>query len=441
MLFSKISSSLHHSAYIHKLFLCSITKQLHPSFKYAICGIQNISHHFTPIRYEINVYLLLDYEYVEEHPDHWNRVFIWLLKARYHFCKEDENPLFNRERVTANSNTLFEKGTLINAVQHFVYQKILYNGPIHNTIHLCSIFHRDTPSYHTTAIIIEECSDSIRYPFLHWCINAKHCGVLHPARLPYIANIHIIYPKKEQTYHTFGLERNTHYSITIQNIDLFKWIVNALGKNVIEHFADCDYTESENVCVINDESKNRYPFEDIYEAMKSLKKTRILKNRNNAWLVSYGYSGRVREYAGGPPQLTNTIAGKSGNNLSLLQLALPILQKLSEEILIYFGNRIFVHEERNLVYAQTLGENFNLTIDGLNLFEGLDFAITSGVSNNLLSPHCDVMNDWRPGCNFCSVAKGIVTDNETNRDMQIVIIAYTRKDVGDYIYGASNYLL
>jgi hypothetical protein len=237
------------------------------------------------------------------------------------------------------------------------------------------------------------------------------------------------------------LERNTHYSITIQNIDLFKWIVNALGKNVIEHFADCDYTESENVCVINDESKNRYPFEDIYEAMKSLKKTRILKNRNNAWLVSYGYSGRVREYAGGPPQLTNTIAGKSGNNLSLLQLALPILQKLSEEILIYFGNRIFVHEERNLVYAQTLGENFNLTIDGLNLFEGLDFAITSGVSNNLLSPHCDVMNDWRPGCNFCSVAKGIVTDNETNRDMQIVIIAYTRKDVGDYIYGASNYLL
>jgi hypothetical protein len=38
-------------------------------------------------------------------------------------------------------------------------------------------------------------------------------------------------------------------------------------------------------------------------------------------------------------------------------------------------------------------------------------------------------------------SKGIVTDNETNRDMQIVIIAYTRKDVGDYIYGAGNYLL
>jgi len=199
--------------------------------------------------------------------------------------------------------------------------------------------------------------------------------------------------------------------------------------------------KSENLCVINDETKNQYPFCNIYREMKTLKNNGQLKHRNDTWLISYGFSGRVRKYAGSPPVLTGSIADKNGENISLLQIALPILAMLSKEILTYFGDRILVDTERNALFANKLGENYNSKIDRFNLFEGFDCAITSGISNNILSPHCDVMIDWRPGCNFCSVAKGCVADNETFQNVQIVFIAYTCKKVGDYIYGKNNFLL
>jgi hypothetical protein len=437
MLLSNISSSLCDFKYLQKILIRLFTKRRNPSFKYAICGVRK----WNRLIFEVKIYLLLHYEHTEKYPYYWNSFYIWLVKHRFYFCKEDENPLVNKDWVIASSNKLIEKGTLEGAIQNYVYQKILSSAPIYNTVYLCSVFKKDTSLNHPTAIIIEECSESIRYPFRSWCINAKHCGVLHPSRLPYITKIHIIYPKKQQTYHTFGLERNTHYSIAKENIDLFKWIVNALGKTIIEHLDHFNYTKSENLCVINDETKNQYPFSNIYREMKTLKNNGQLKNRNDAWLISYGFSGRVRKYAGSPPALTGSIANKNGENISLLQIALPILATLSKEILTHFGDRILVDTERNALFANKLGENYNSKIDGFNLFEGFDCAITSGISNNILSPHCDVMNDWRPGCNFCSVAKGCVADNETFQNVQIVLIAYTRKEVGDYIYGKNNFLL
>jgi hypothetical protein len=56
-----------------------------------------------------------------------------------------------------------------------------------------------------------------------------------------------------------------------------------------------------------------------------------LRNRNDVWLVSYGFSGRAREYIGGPPCLTKGIGGHTGNNNILVKLALPILEILTEK--------------------------------------------------------------------------------------------------------------
>ena len=56
-------------------------------------------------------------------------------------------------------------------------------------------------------------------------------------------------------------------------------------------------------------------------------------------------------------------------------------------------------------------------------------AITSGLGENILAPHCDAMNDWRPGHNYC-----IVFDEDNQQSVQVVFIAYTRKDIGDYLY-------
>ena len=91
-------------------------------------------------------------------------------------------------------------------------------------------------------------------------------------------------------------------------------------------------------------------------------------------------------------------------------------------------------------FAQKLGTNFKLNLNGPNIFEGFDCAVTDGLAGCELNPHCDAKNDWRPGYNYCSVTKTIVHDTNTNNYMQIVLIAYTRKDVGDYLYGSKYYL-
>ena len=61
-------------------------------------------------------------------------------------------------------------------------------------------------------------------------------------------------------------------------------------------------------------------------------------------------------------------------------------------------------------------------------------------SESLLAPHCDDMNDWRPQTNFCSVAKGIISDESNNIKVYLSVIAYSRKEIGDYLYGPSGYL-
>ena len=91
----------------------------------------------------------------------------------------------------------------------------------------------------------------------------------------------------------------------------------------------------------------------------------------------------------------------------LVKLALPILEILTEKLLIHYKERISIDEIRNALFAERIGENFELGIRKFNLFEGFDFAITSGFGGNILTPHCDVMNDWRPGHNYCSVTKSI----------------------------------
>ena len=156
------------------------------------------------------------------------------------------------------------------------------------------------------------------------------------------------------------------------------------------------------------------PFQQIYNTMKEIKNLGGLLNRNHVCLV-------IRD-----------------NRLE--KLALLILESPTENILLQIREKICIDEIRNALFAGRIGENFLLNTPKFNLFEGLDFAITSALGENILGLHCDVMNDWQPGHNYCSVAKSIISDEENGRLLQVVFITYTRKDIGDYLYGASKFL-
>ena len=46
------------------------------------------------------------------------------------------------------------------------------------------------------------------------------------------------------------------------------------------------------------------------------------------------------------------------------------------------------------------------------------------------------MNDWRNGYDFISAIKSTFLDDDIDRYVTLSIICYTRKAIGDYMYGA-----
>lgn len=421
------------------LLLTPATNELHPSFKYIICSIGNFTQTNRSITFKI--FLLLDYRYVETESDHWTNTSKFLKHNNFRFGIDYENPLANKYWVLNESIYLLEKGSIKCDVQNYVYTTILCQYPITNTRFFTCRQTESNESTQLTALIIEEYLEEIQYPYSNWCLAAREMGILNPNRMKYVSTIHLIHPSNAQTYHTFGLERNTHYSLHVTKLDSFKWIVEQLGIPLIEYKSEIGFTKTENLCVINNTDNNSSSLKDMYTVINEMKNTNILRKRNDIWLVSYGFSGRAKKgKSGDPPNLTITIGGKSKTDTSLLSLALPILEKLSAEILTIYADKILIDETRNMHFAQKLGTNFKLNLNGPNIFEGFDCAVTDGLAGCELNPHCDAKNDWRPGYNYCSVTKTIVHDTNTNNYMQIVLIAYTRKDVGDYLYGSKYYL-
>ena len=410
-------------------------------FQYSICSITKLTRQ-NYLYCIIKGYLISDSTLLQVNQQYWNYFRKWLEDNLFSIATGYRNPLLNKDWVTNDHDYYIEYGEIIPAIQTYVSSVLFSISPIKTAENLCAIFancNSDIALGEITALVIEEYKNEIKYPFIKWCCSAKEDGILSPRRLRNIEKIHIIHPNRTQTYHTFGLERNTHYSIKVKNLECFKWICNAIGLRVMEYLPSIEICNSGNLCVVNSDT-TEIPFKQIYESMKQIKKLGGLRNRNDVWLVSYGFSGRARQYIGGPPCLTKGIGGHTGNNNILVKLALPILEILTEKILFHFREKICVDEIRNALFAERIGENFELRTHKFNLFEGLDFAITSGLGDNILAPHCDVMNDWRPGHNFCSVAKSIVFDEDNQRSVQVVFIAYTRKDIGDYLYGAGVFL-
>ena len=76
-----------------------------------------------------------------------------------------------------------------------------------------------------------------------------------------ISNIHIIHPNTTQTYHTFGLERNTHYSVMLKHLNCFKWICNAVGLTVTDYPSSIECCNSGNLCVVNSDTTDIIPFQ------------------------------------------------------------------------------------------------------------------------------------------------------------------------------------
>jgi hypothetical protein len=54
----------------------------------------------------------------------------------------------------------------------------------------------------------------------------------------------------------------------------------------------------------------------------------------------------------------------------------------------------------------------------------------------VIDPHCDVMNDWREGYDYLSVVKSKFLDDELDKYVTVSIICYSRKAIGDFMYGS-----
>jgi len=410
-------------------------------FQYSICSVLYVREG-NYLYYIIKGYLVYDSSSLRVNQRYWNYFLDWLKDNMFSTSDGDMNPLENKIWVTDQHDDLIELADVSPILQKYILSMLSTMYPIKSSEEVCGMFTDyilETSFGDVNALVIEEYQNTIRYPYNSWCCSAKNDGLLNPTRLKKLAKIHIIYPNTTQVYHTFGLERNTHYSVPVRYLNCFKWICSTVGLQVVEYLPSINISNSGNLCVINCDTIN-IPFQQIYNTMKERKKKGGLRNRNDIWLVSYGYSGRVREYIGGPPSLTKGIGKHDDGDNTLVKLALPILEILTENILHHFREKICVDEFRNELFADRIGENFHLRTQNFNLFEGFDFAISSALGEKILAPHCDVMNDWRPGHNYCSVAKSIVSDDENGRPIQVVFIAYTRKDIGDYLYGASKFL-
>ncbi len=75
------------------------------------------------------------------------------------------------------------------------------------------------------------------------------------------------------------------------------------------------------------------------------------------FLISYGYSAMFRDLSTGEPLLTKAINSITGEKSKILPLVLPVLCNLSKDLKAYYP-LIAPDKERNMMYAQMMGSNF-----------------------------------------------------------------------------------
>jgi hypothetical protein len=246
-----------------------------------------------------------------------------------------------------------------------------------------------------------------------------------------VNTVHIIYPATNQCYHAFNFHRNPHYGIKLKHIPLIKWILKSNNINYQEYSTEQNYHHNNFLTIHNNNFEQQIPFQHIYRVVKGYKlRSRQLSN----YFISYGYSSMYRG-KNGEPLLTKAIETNAGKKEKLLPLVLPILCYLSKDIKLHYQH-IACNFERNELYSQQLGCNFNYCLPNTNIFEGFDVSLM--YSDSFITPHCDVMNDWRYGYNYISVVKTSFWDEFISKSVTLSIICYTRKAVGDYLYGGGQ---
>jgi hypothetical protein len=294
--------------------------------------------------------------------------------------------------------------------------------PLINNNDIMNLFQK---SKHLMALVIEETKSdpAIRYGK---ALEAKQKKMLTFTMENLVHTVHIIYPATNQCYHTFNFHRNPHYGVDVKHIPLIKWILTSSNISCKEYGNKTKYHHSDILTIHNDFLHGQFPLREIYSIVKDYKlRSRSLSN----YFISYGFSSMFRA-KNGEPLLTKAIETKSGNKTKLLPLILPILCQLSKDLKLHY-NYIGSNMKRNGKYSLKMGSNFHYSLPNDNYYEGFDISIMYG--DNFITPHCDVMNDWRYGYNYITVLKTSFFDSDIGKEITFSIICYTRKAIGDYL--------
>lgn len=277
-----------------------------------------------------------------------------------------------------------------------------------------------------TVLTIEQVKEDAQISYSE-CQKVKQFGILKFAMKQQVKMVHFIYPAKVQIYHCFGLQKNPHYGVKRKFVPLLKWILHNLAINYTVYESNNNFHHNEYLVVYNNKLPIYFPVTLIRQQLDQY----ILKSRNlSNFFLAYGFSGEYIDGNTGAPQLTTSLLKGRQNGKTLLSLVFPLLCFLSTDLKRYF-NQVATNMERNNKFSHNLGSNINYHIPPQNIFEGFDISLT--LKDDILSPHCDVMNDDRYGYNYVSVIKSDVYDTDGIKMATMSIICYTRKAIGDYM--------
>lgn len=326
--------------------------------------------------------------------------------------------------VLHNVDMYWEEGSLINNT----VKPVLPLSSIISDEDIRLLFENSTTI--TKVLIIEETYEDIHISY-GVARLVKETGMLSFCMKGYINKVHIIHSSGNQCYHSFRFHKNPHYGLKLKHVCLLKWILMTANVPFMEYEASETYYHNEFLTIHNNLIGTQFPLKDIYSLLKGCQlRTRNLSN----YFISYGYSAMFRNLRTGEPLLTKAIEYVTGKRRQkILPLALPIISHISRDLKAYYPN-IAPDNIRNTTYAQRMGSNFNYSLEGLNYFEGFDVSIM--YEEDVIDPHCDVMNDWRDGYDYLSVVKSTFLDDYFDKYVTVSIICYTRKAIGDYMYGS-----
>jgi len=281
------------------------------------------------------------------------------------------------------------------------------------------------PKSSKMALVVEEMKDENRYT-IKQCTLAKKQGILHRSRRGNTVRVHIIMMSEVQVYHIKGLDKSCHYTIRESDVSLFEDLCCSFDLEVLVYHPDQDYHTSF-LTIDNNASCYKVQMCQIFNVMPK----QGLKERNSNLSISYGHSKRIKGISGGPPKQTRGMIDKAPDLIPLL--VSNLLVDLTKELDTAYGGAVSTSFFRNVNFSQQMGGNFGVKPSGRNAFEGVDVSrrVLGPQDTSILMAHCDVLNDCREHYDFCTVLKAVVKD-AAGEDNLLSVIAYTRRDVGDY---------